>query len=114
MWGVSGYITEVFVNIIMNAVDATRDTGRKPAIGISVISENDCCMVEVSDNGGGIAKSELKKIFEPFYTTKKANGSGLGLYYVKTIIRKHNGDIRVLSKVGKYTKMQMFFPVINR
>mgnify|MGYP004611227759 FL=1 len=114
VWGVSGYITEVFVNIIRNAVDATRDTGRKPAIGISVISENDCCMVEVSDNGGGIAKSELKKIFEPFYTTKKANGSGLGLYYVKTIIRKHNGDIRVLSKVGKYTKMQMFFPVINR
>ena len=51
VWGVSGYITEVFVNIIMNAVDATRDTGRKPAIGISVISENDCCMVEVSDNG---------------------------------------------------------------
>ena len=111
--GVSGCITEVFVNVFLNAVDAMSVTPRDAEINVTIIDEDDYCMIEIQDNGVGMEKNLIKKIFEPFFTTKNVNGSGLGLHYVQNIVNQHRGDIRVLSKVGEFTRMQIALPVIR-
>jgi signal transduction histidine kinase len=56
--------------------------------------------ITVADNGSGIPPESLGRIFEPFYTTKKDTGTGLGLWVSKGIVRKHGGSIRVRSRLG--------------
>ena len=111
--GVSECITEVFVNVFLNAIDAMSVIQRDAELNITIVSEDDYCMIEVQDNGVGMEKNLTKRIFEPFFTTKKVNGSGLGLHYVQNIINQHRGDIKVLSKVGEFTRMQIALPVIR-
>ena len=64
------------------------------------------------DNGEGIAKEILKKIKEPFYTTKK-NGTGLGITLSTEIIEAHNGKITYSSKEGEWTKVEVILPIKN-
>ena len=67
--------------------------------------------VEVSDNGKGIAPEHLDKIFDPFFTTKAVGqGTGLGLSVSYNIIKKHNGEIRIDSHVGKGTTFRILLP----
>ncbi len=68
------------------------------------------CMIEFSDNGVGISKRNLEKIFDPFYTTKKS-GTGLGLSMVMNIIQKVDGVIDLESKEGKGTKISIYLPL---
>ena len=69
-------------------------------------------ILEVEDNGVGIPKDVLHRIFEPFYTTKEVGkGTGLGLAMVYGIIKKHNGFIEVTSALGEGTKFSAFLPV---
>ena len=59
----------------------------------------------------GIGKYELKKIFEPFYSSKNSNSNwGMGLYYVRTIVKKHMGSLRVDSDYGKGTSFYILLP----
>jgi signal transduction histidine kinase len=67
--------------------------------------------VRISDTGQGIAKEELPKIFEPFYTTKAKHGTGLGLAVTWRIIDNHDGTICAHSEVGKGTTFVVRLPV---
>jgi signal transduction histidine kinase len=69
--------------------------------------------VTVADNGSGIPAVELQRVFEPFYTTKKDTGTGLGLWVSSGIVRKHGGLIRVRSRVegrNRGTVFSIFLP----
>ena len=65
--------------------------------------------MEFADTGGGIPESIMNKIFDPLFTTK-AKGVGLGLSVCKSILERHDGDIRVESKVGKGTTFTLSLP----
>jgi signal transduction histidine kinase len=66
----------------------------------------------IKDNGGGIPKSIINKIFQPFFTTKPTgSGTGLGLSLSYDIIKAHGGDLRVKSKEGEGTEMIVFLPI---
>jgi signal transduction histidine kinase len=67
--------------------------------------------ISITDTGCGIPSEHLQKIFDPFFTTKAVGkGTGLGLYNVRTIVRKYQGELKIESEVGKGTKVHLKFP----
>ncbi len=99
VYGDSNEITQVWTNIISNAIHAMNGVG-KLTVSVRNISGK---KVEIAftDTGSGITPENLKKIFAPFFTTKPlGEGSGLGLDISKKVIQKHGGDVKVASKVG--------------
>jgi signal transduction histidine kinase len=102
-------IEEVLTNLVINAVQAFIDKGE---ITVKSSFGNHNVTIEVSDDGPGIAKENLEKIFRPFYSSKGyGKGTGLGLSIVKRIISEHNGNIKVRSQVGKGTTFIITLPV---
>ncbi len=99
-------IRQVFLNLILNAAQAMDGRGE---LRITAGRKNNKVIVSVSDSGPGIPESEMKRIFEAFYTTK-ADGTGLGLSIVKGIVDRHNGAIRVESEPGKGTTFHVELP----
>jgi signal transduction histidine kinase len=88
------------INLIVNAVEATdRAEGE---MKLSTALKGKFCKVEIEDNGTGISKENLERLFEPFFTSK-STGTGLGLTNTQNIILSHGGSIRVKSAVGKGT-----------
>ncbi len=102
-FGNSNEIKHILVNILNNAKDAIMEIKEKDrmfegSIKIEIDTSGGFCCVNISDNGGGISKEIMSKIFEPYITTKKdKDGSGLGLYMCRTIIEKHNGTLNVIN-----------------
>ncbi len=97
----------VFINIILNAVEAVGQNGR---ITVSAISINDCVTVTISDNGSGIGAEFIRNgMFKPFKTTKKS-GLGIGLYQCKSIVENHGGNIAVESAEGRGTSFIITLP----
>lgn len=106
-------LTQVFVNLIMNAVQSM-DSEKRGLLSVRVYQREDKGFVyfEIEDDGCGIPKEILAKIFDPFYSTKKVGeGTGLGLSISHAIIEKHHGKIEVNSEVGKGTKFTIELPV---
>lgn len=98
-----GRLSQVFINLLINAAQASR---RQPAVSNEIVVTSrrfgDRVIVEVSDNGPGIGPERLARIFEAFYTTKEGqNGTGLGLSISRDIVHKHGGELRVRSLVGR-------------
>jgi nitrogen-specific signal transduction histidine kinase len=101
-------VKQVLINILKNSLEAVSKDGR-----IRIKSEKiqgDRIRIRVIDNGGGIAKSMLPKLGEPFYTTKE-RGTGLGLTVCFKIIRENHGNILIRSKEGFGTIVDIIFPV---
>jgi signal transduction histidine kinase len=91
-------LNQVWTNLIDNAVDAMDGMGE---ITIRTRQGKDCVVVEVEDNGPGIPEIIQSKIFDPFFTTKAVGkGTGLGLNISYNIVKKHQGDIKVISHPG--------------
>lgn len=91
-------LLQVLLNIINNANDAFKDKkDKKKYIFIDTYKENDSVVIKIKDNAGGIPKSIINKIFEPYFTTKhKSQGTGIGLYMSQEIISRHiNGVLEV-------------------
>jgi CheY-like chemotaxis protein/anti-sigma regulatory factor (Ser/Thr protein kinase) len=120
-WGIivdDGQIRQVLQNLIINANQAMPNGGTimisvrnqvvKKGDGLS-LKEGRYVRISVEDHGIGIPKTDLQKIFDPFYSTK-AKGSGLGLAVSHSIISKHDGLITVESEVGKGTIFHIFLP----
>lgn len=102
-------INQVFLNLINNAIDAMKDGGE---LTISTSSLADQVLVKIKDSGVGIHTDVLKRIFEPFYTTKEiGKGTGLGLSISYGIIQNHNGRIAVQSELGKGSEFTIYLPV---
>lgn len=92
-----------FLNIFLNAMQAMEGGGR---LTIDVQNAGDSCTVEIEDTGCGISKDNLKRIFNPFFTTKE-KGTGLGLSIVKKIIEGHRGSMTFESVEGQGTKVRI-------
>ncbi len=105
-----GQLQQVFLNIINNALDAVNDGG---LIAVRTSrKEDEFVSVTVRDNGHGIPAESLRRIFEPFYTTKeKGKGTGLGLSITYGIVKKLGGDIKVESVVGQGSTFIVDLPV---
>jgi signal transduction histidine kinase len=108
-----GEINQVLLNIIMNALQAIKDE-KKSGLGKIIISTeflNDKLICKISDNGPGIPQEIMSKIFDPFFTTKDVgHGTGLGLSISYDIIRKHNGELSVESKMGAGATFTLTLP----
>jgi signal transduction histidine kinase len=93
-------IKVAFLNIIVNAIEAMEKD--KGLLVLTTKSEGDKCFIEIEDNGHGMDKDTVQKLFEPYFTSK-ANGNGLGLTNCQNIILSHHGKIEVNSTPGKGT-----------
>lgn len=110
---VSDQLLQVFINILINAVDALPEEGGE--ISIRSFYKEDCLHIHFSDNGIGIPRENRSKIFEPFFTTKKVGkGTGLGLSVSYGIIKSLNGKIEVDSKMNEGSKFMVSIPVIQK
>jgi two-component system NtrC family sensor kinase len=104
-----GQLNQVFMNILVNAAHAIEKQG---VIGIKTHEKEGFINVSISDTGCGIPRERLKRIFEPFYTTKEVGkGTGLGLSIAYDIVKKHRGVIDVESEVGKGTTFTVRIPI---
>lgn len=99
-------IKQVFINIALNALQAMPEGGR---LEIRASARGRFVDVEFTDTGGGIPDDVRNKIFDPLFTTK-AKGVGLGLSVCKTIIERHEGDIKLKSRVGEGTTFTISLP----
>jgi len=111
--GLPGELNQVWTNILDNAIDALGEykDENNPSITITSIKDGNFVKVYFKDNGPGIPKEALSKIFDPFYTTKElGKGTGLGLDVVMKIVRQHRGEIKVKSEVGM-TEFEVCLPI---
>ena len=103
-------ISQVLMNLLLNAAQATREGG-VITISASKLTFVNVIEIRVSDTGTGIPADILPHIFEPFFTTKRGKGTGLGLSISQAYIRGHNGDIRVDSVPGHGTTLTITLPI---
>jgi two-component system NtrC family sensor kinase len=106
-------VQQVFMNIIINAAEAMEGQGELLTT-TRLSQDNRFVEVEFTDSGCGISQGNLKRLFEPFYTTKEVgHGTGLGLAISYGIIEKHQGSIKVRSVPGKGTTFIIQLPIKN-
>jgi PAS domain S-box-containing protein len=107
---VADQISQVFINILLNAVDAL--TGKVGTITTDFERDDSNVMITITDNGTGIDLDDLPKVFEPFFTTKPVGeGTGLGLWVSYGIVRSLRGEITVRSVKGKGTSFCITLPL---
>ncbi|MEW5807176.1 MAG: ATP-binding protein [Acidobacteriota bacterium] len=108
--GSKNKLQQVFLNILLNSRDALESGGG--TIKVESRFENEKAIVEICDNGVGIAREDISRIFDPFFTTKgRGKGTGLGLSISYGIIKEHQGEVSVESVPGKMTRFTIEFPV---
>lgn len=112
------HLGEAIYNLLINAREALPEqtgeegsTGRPGRIQLECRNESRYTVIEVRDNGRGIPKEKIKKVFEPFYTSKNSNYNwGMGLYYVREIVKSHQGLVRAESRPGEGTSFYILLP----
>ena len=107
-----GRLGQAFLNLLMNAVHSIEHDGLI-TLSTRMTQEGDqkMAIIEISDNGHGIAEKDLSLIFEPFYTTKeKGKGTGLGLHMVDNVVQNHSGQIEVKSTEGEGSSFRVLLP----
>ena len=116
-------IYQILLNLCVNAKESIEKSGKiilsgknieidkKNNLSHPLLHDGKYVWLSVSDSGSGISEDNLLKIFDPYFSTKmKESGSGLGLYVTYGIIKAHNGEVEVSSKVGKGTTFDVFIP----
>ena len=108
-------LAQVLQNLVTNGLDAVRGTGRRLGFvrvrcGISQVDGRDVAWMRCSDNGLGMDRANVLRMFEPYYSTK-GSGRGLGLAAAQGIVRAHGGTLTVQSEVGIGTTVQVQLPI---
>jgi two-component system, NtrC family, sensor kinase len=103
-----GQLQQIFLNIVNNAFAAVPDGG---TIGITVWEENGLLNISFQDNGCGISPENMKRIFEPFFSTKHKHGTGLGLSITYGLVKKLGGVLNVQSELHKGSTFTVSFPL---
>lgn len=109
-FGYSTRLQHLFINLLINAADATENS--KGVIGISGKETEEDLVIKIMDNGKGVAPADLPKIFDPFFTTKaQGKGTGLGLSISYNIVEEHYGEITAESALDEGTTFTIMFPL---
>jgi two-component system NtrC family sensor kinase len=111
--GSPAQLNQVFLNLLVNAMQAIESTHREDGrIAITTEANNGEIVIEVADNGCGIPEEILPQIFDPFFTTKGiGDGTGLGLSITHSMVQDHGGRLEVESVSGQGTRFRVFLPV---
>ena len=113
-------IQQVLLNIFINAADSMQRGGKIRIHTYLVyncvyIKGKNAFVIEVRDTGEGISKENMKRLYEPFFTTKRdRSGTGLGLPISKKLVSKYNGELVIESEACKGTTVKIIFPLIKR
>jgi len=127
LYGVEGKLAQILVNLVVNARDAVSSNGivrvevdqiensdqLRPLFGSDELTTSHSALIRVSDDGHGIAADVLEKIFEPYFTTKKSLGNGLGLPMVQSIVQELGGVIDVESEEDVGTIISVYLPLLE-
>ncbi len=107
-----GHLSQLFFNLLRNAIQAIQDADRPGTIRISSEADDDKITVRIHDDGVGMTAEERDKAFQPFYTTRSVgSGAGLGLTTARNIVLAHSGQIEIDSQPDAGTTISLFFPV---
>jgi signal transduction histidine kinase len=106
LWAVRDQLVQVFLNLVLNAIDATDRDGR---IDLLVRRRPDGVEVAVRDTGSGIAPQDAARLFQPYFTTKK-HGTGLGLFVTRQMVAEHGGTVTFESRAGEGTTFHVYLP----
>lgn len=110
--GDAGSFKQVFINLIMNALQALDAKGEPGRIFLSTSVEDGRVVARVVDDGPGVPRELQDRLFEPFFTTKEAGkGTGLGLYVIKRIVELHGGTLTFTSQPGRGAAFAVSLPV---
>ena len=107
------HLSEALYNLLCNGQEAILESGRKREGSLELIVQNQRLhtVLEICDNGKGISRTERFRIYEPFYTSKNTSYNwGMGLYYVRNIVKGHYGTLKVESHPGKGTHFYIMLP----
>ena len=99
-------------NVLTNAIEAV--TGTQGMIRVSCRRHEDRVEIRVEDNGCGISEEDANRVFEPYYTTKKLTGTGLGLFITKKVVEDHHGTIELQSTPAVGTAISIQLPLLER
>jgi signal transduction histidine kinase len=105
-------LQRILTNLVANAIDAVPATGGR--LRICIQPEHACALLTVEDNGSGIPADRAERIFEPFYTTKREVGTGIGLWVTKELTEKNGGSIKLQREglaEGLRTRFELRFPL---
>ncbi len=114
---VESELRQVISNLVTNGIDAVRENGTlhvRTAGPFLIANQRPMVRLTIADNGVGISRKNLKQIFVPFFTTKSAIGTGLGLWIVSELVKKNDGRIQVRSQQGKGTVCAIWLPTERR
>jgi signal transduction histidine kinase len=112
--------SRVILNLVKNAFDAMREkiakegSSYKAKVTVRTKDQGENVLIEVEDNGPGVPDDIKDKLLMPFFTTKKGTeGTGLGLSITHDIIKSHEGNLEIDSKVGEFTKFSIVLPKVK-
>ena len=103
-------LRQAFSNLIRNSLEACESAGRVPAVAVSGTRTRDALHVTLDDNGPGFTDEALRKVFQPFATTK-ATGTGLGLAIVQKVVVSHNGSITARNSASGGAQFHIRLPL---
>ena len=102
-------LRQILLNLLINGAEACLSAEKPLKLGISILEQGEFIELRVVDFGPGIPKRKMKKLFEPFYTTRQ-QGSGLGLYLTLKIVEELKGRIDINSQPGEKTEFIIYLP----
>jgi signal transduction histidine kinase len=114
---VEGELRQMISNLVTNGLDALQEKGTlhvRTAGPFPVANSRPMVRLTIADNGTGISPNDLKRIFVPFFTTKSAIGTGLGLWIVSELAKKNEGRIQVRSQMGRGAVFALWLPTERR